>query len=67
MVGSDGDKAAISDASKQSVTMDKLLQSQTFLSTFGVKHQQDSSTIKQLLFILSRQMSEHFHDCTPDS
>jgi hypothetical protein len=47
--------------------MERLLQSKTFLTTFGVKHQHDSATIKQMMFILSRQMSEHFHDCTPDN
>ena len=47
--------------------MERLLQSKTFMTTFGVKHQQDSSTIKQMIFILSRQMNEHFHECTPDN
>ena len=47
--------------------MERLLQSQTFLSTFGTKTQQDASTIKQLLFIMTRQMSEHFYDCTPEA
>jgi hypothetical protein len=65
LLGANGKSAQ--DQVKQSVTMERLLQSQTFLSTFGVKQQQDSSTIKQMLFILSRQMDEHFHECTPDA
>ena len=42
------------DIVRQSVSMSQLLQSRTFLSTFGGHHTKNKSTLKQLLFIIQR-------------
>jgi len=43
------------------------LQSQTFLNTFGAHNVKESSTLKQLVFIVKRQMAEKFDELTPES
>ena len=55
------------DDVRRSVSMSQLLQSRTFMNTFGSHNKQDKSTLKQLLFIIQRQMSEKFDELTPDN
>ena len=40
------------DDVRRSVSMSQLLQSRTFLNTFGSHNKKDKSTLKQLLFII---------------
>ena len=52
---------------RMSVSMSQLLQSTTFAETFGAHNQKERSTLKQLLFIIQRQMSQKFEELTPDN
>lgn len=49
-----------------SVSMSQLLQSRTFLETFG-NRSSDKATLKQLLFVISRQMIDNFYVLTPEN
>ena len=46
--------AQVTDDLRRSVSMSQLLQSRTFLETFGSHNKQSKSTLKQLLFIIMR-------------
>jgi len=45
---------------RQSISMSSLIQSQTFVQNFSAKKQNSKATLKQLLFILDRQMYDSF-------
>jgi len=51
---------------RMSVSMNQLLQSKTFLSTFR-NEGSEKSTLKMLVFIIRRQMSERFDELTPQA
>ena len=55
------------DDMRRTVSMSQLLQSRSFFNTFGSHNKKEKSTLKQLLFIITRQMSEKFDELTPDN
>jgi hypothetical protein len=47
--------------------MNELLESRTFNQTFSNGRKHDKSVLKEVIFVIMRQMSEKFDEMTPDS
>lgn len=55
------------DDPRRSVSMGDLLKSTTFNETFGGGNITQKATMKQLIFVMGRQVSEQFDLLTPES
>ena len=67
LMAMDNETTMSDDSMRQSISMGQLLESKTFLEQFGSHNKHETATLKQLMFIIGRQMSEKFEELTPDS